>query len=163
MKYKYCPACANELSEKDLDGRLRLVCNSNRCGFIFWDNPTPVVAMVVETEQGILVAHNVRWPAGNYSVITGFLESGETPESAATREVHEELGLRATSVRFIGNFSFPLMNQIILAYHVRAEGIVQLNEELDDCKFVHRNDLLAWEETGEFQVGEWLQKLRILK
>jgi NADH pyrophosphatase NudC (nudix superfamily) len=163
MKYTYCPVCAGVLSENDIEGRMRLICNSNGCGFTFWNNPTPVVAIVVEMEQGIVIAHNARWPLDNYSVITGFLESNESPESAAIRELKEELGLTAKSVRFIGNFSFPLMNQIVLAYHIHAEGTVQLNEELDDWKFVRKNELLGWDETGEFQVGQWLLKLRILK
>lgn len=163
MKYKYCPVCATLLSEKDIDGSRRLICAGEGCGFIFWNNPTPVVAIVVEIEQGIVIAHNASWPRGNYSVITGFLESNESPEAAAIREFKEELGLVATSARFIGNYPFPLMNQIILAYHISAEGVVRLNAELDDWKLVKKNELIGWEETGEFQVGEWLDKLKILK
>jgi NAD+ diphosphatase len=163
MKYKYCPICAGKLSKKDFEGRPRMVCSSDGCGFVFWNSPTPVVAIVAEMEQGIVIAHNTRWPQGSYSVITGFLESEESPENAAVRELEEELGLTATSVRFIGNFSFPRMNQVILAYHVHAQGTVRLNEELDDWKVVQKGELIGWEETGEFQVGEWLHKLRILK
>src|SRR5687768_16371876 len=98
MKYTYCPVCADVLSEKEIEGKTRLICHSDGCGFIFWNNPTPVVAIVVEMEQGIVIAHNARWPQGNYSVITGFLESNESPESAAIRELKEELGLAAMSV-----------------------------------------------------------------
>ena len=163
MKFKFCPHCASPLAEREVDGCIRVACSAEGCGYVFWNNPTPIVAVIVETEAGILLAHNVTWPKGKYSVITGFLEAGETPEDAAIRETKEETGLTVTSITFVGCYSFYRMNQLVLAYHVGVTGNVTLNDELDDCIFVPKHQLIGWEETGNFQVGEWLQQLRVHK
>ena len=70
---KYCPQCKADINIQVIDGEKRRAC-AVQCGFVFWDNPTPVVAVVVETPDGVVLAHNKLWPAGKYSIITGFLE-----------------------------------------------------------------------------------------
>lgn len=161
---KFCPSCGEQLTKENIDGRRRLRCsNNNSCNYIFWNNPTPVVAMVVETKDGIVLAHNKRTPAGIFSIITGFLEMGESPEDAAKRETLEELGLQAISATLIGLFPFSRAGQIIMAYHVLANGEIVLNEELDDYKIVQREELLGYENNLRFEVQEWLNKLSVLK
>jgi NAD+ diphosphatase len=121
----------------------------------------PVVGIVVETPDGILLAHNRSWPDGVFSIITGFLESGESPERAAIREVKEELDLDAHEVNFLGNFPFAKLNQLMIAFHVKALGDVVLNEELDMHKFVNKEQLLGWTTGNRFEIGEWLANLRV--
>jgi NAD+ diphosphatase len=163
MKYQYCPICTAELSPTLIDNRERLIC-SKGCGFIHWNNPIPVVGIIVETRDGIVLAHNKSWPDGIYSIITGFFESGETPEHAAIRETKEELGLDVQQAFFIGNFPFARLNQLMMVYHVVAmDGEIILNEELDSFKLFPREALLGWDETQAFDVGRWLMELRVLK
>jgi NADH pyrophosphatase NudC (nudix superfamily) len=119
------------------------------------------VAIVVETEQGVVLAHNKLAPQGFFSVITGFLEADETPENAAQRETKEELGLDHVSTNFIGVFTFAMTNQILIAYHIIAKGDIQLNEELDEFKIVAKEDLFMWNTTSKFEVGEWLKRLNV--
>ena len=45
-KFKFCPMCAAPLTERIKD---RFECSAP-CGFVNYDNPTPVAAMVVEYE-----------------------------------------------------------------------------------------------------------------
>lgn len=164
MTYKYCPTCAAELSTTLIENHERLVC-SKACGFIHWDNPIPVVGIVVETCEGMIVlAHNKSWTKGIYSIITGFLESGEAPEHAAIRETKEELGLDVHQASFIGNFAFASLNQLMIIYHVIAgEGEITLNEELDSFRIVPKEALLGWDETRGFDVERWLTERRVLK
>ena len=58
---KYCPQCKADINLQIIDGEERRAC-SVQCGFVFWDNPTPVVAVVVETPDGVVLAHNKLWP-----------------------------------------------------------------------------------------------------
>lgn len=162
MKYKFCPQCSAELMSVVTEHRVRLTC-SKKCGYVFWNNPTPVVAIVVETAHGIVLAHNRNFPAGIFSVITGFLESKETPEVAAVREVKEELDLDVVTLSFIGNFVLPELNQLIIAFHAQAEGQVVLNDELDTFKLVSKEDLVGWEESQRFDFARWLKEFRVLK
>jgi NAD+ diphosphatase len=50
---KFCPQCGKPLELKFRDDRDRLQCTdqSADCGYVFWNNPTPVVAAIVEHES----------------------------------------------------------------------------------------------------------------
>jgi NAD+ diphosphatase len=160
---KYCGKCGRELIPAVIDERRRLRCPDEACGYVFWNNPTPVVAMLVETEEGIVLAHNKAFPPGMFSFITGFLEAGEAPEEAAVRETREELSLEADRTEFVGAFPFRRMNQLVLVYHVFASGAIRLNEELDDYRIVQRTDLLGYAESGRFEVAIWFERMRVLR
>lgn len=60
---KYCPLCAQPLRLMNDDAKPRLGCPDSACGFVFWDNPVPVVAAIVEMPEGVVLAHNRAWPA----------------------------------------------------------------------------------------------------
>ena len=138
---KFCPNCASELSNQLLDGVQRLVCPQTGCGFVFWDNPVPVVAAVVEYNQQVVLARNARWPRGVFSMITGYLERGESPEQAVLREVQEELGLTGEIRQFIGHYPFVRKNQLILAFAVTASGEIRLNHEIAEVELIPKADL----------------------
>jgi len=158
---KYCPQCADELTVKTMDGVPRKVCNTPQCGFVFWDNPVPVVAAVVEYEDQILLARNAQWPEGVFSMITGYLERDETPEQAVLREVQEELGLDGQLTQLIGHYSFFKRNQLIIAYAVNASGELQLNHEIAEVKRVDKKSVHP-DEFGKLQITakvfeDWLK------
>ena len=153
----FCPQCAEPLSDVILDGEERRACVIQTCGFVLWNNPTPVVAMIVELDDGVVLAHNVVWPEDFYSIITGYLEAGEAPEECARRETEEELGLIPLSSSLVGVYSFPEQNQVIIAYHVRAEGMVKLNHELDAFKIVPKEKLKGWKKATGLAIIDWLE------
>jgi len=157
----FCPICANNLSSKEIDQVNRLVCSNSDCGFIHWNNPIPVVAAIVEWKGDIILARNASWPEGMFGLITGFLEKGETPESGIIREVKEELGLDVSTCDFIGNYSFIQANQLIIAYHVKAEGRVFRSEELAELKAVPPEKLVPWDNGTGPAVKDWLKKRSI--
>ena len=162
---KYCPQCKADINVQVIDGEERRAC-SVQCGFVFWDNPTPVVAVVVETPDGVVLAHNKLWPAGKYSIITGFLERGETPEICALRETEEELGLRGERAEFIGfelfdgkGFNGHEYNQVIIGFYVYAEGVITLDEnELDEYKIISVDKLKGWGSATGKIVQRWLDQ-----
>ena len=155
--YQYCPRCAKPLVTRAQGGFDRRICDNSGCGFVFWDNPTPVVAAVVEHEGQLLLARNVAWPPGSFALITGFLEKNEVPALAAQREVEEELGLKPLAAHFIGHYTFERMNQIIIAFHVPAEGTVSLNEELAEWQHVPFAEATYWPAATGLALRDWLQ------
>ncbi len=142
---KFCPQCKTDMVDALIDGEERLACADVQCGFVHWNNPVPVVAAIVEYGEDIVLAHNVQWPEGMFSVITGFVEQGEDPEQGVLREVGEELGLNGFDPKLVGVYPFPQMNQVIIAYHVRATGEIKLNHELDATKLVPVDELQGWD------------------
>jgi len=154
--FRFCPQCARPLSFALVGERDRICCDDPRCGFVHWDNPVPVVAAAVEHEGKIILARNVAWPRNFYALVTGFLESGESPEIGVQREVEEELGLEPLAANFIGLYDFFRKNQLLIAYHVPARGTVKLNEELDDWKHVAFDQVTYWPGGTGFALRDWL-------
>jgi NAD+ diphosphatase len=155
--FSYCPSCAAPLIDKVVDGEPRRVCGA-ACGFVHYDNPTPVVAVIVEHEGSIVLAHNRSWPQRSfYGLITGFLERIESPAQCAVREVKEELNLDAAAPTLVGVYPFERMNQVIIAYHVVATGTIALNEELDDYKHVPFDRCRIWPAGTGLALRDWLR------
>jgi NAD+ diphosphatase len=152
----FCPQCGQKLVLADVDGRERLKCTSDSCDFVHWDNPTPVVAAIVEIDNCVVLTRNKGWPEKWFGLVAGFLEKGETPESAVLREVKEELGLEGEIVSFVGTYSFFERNQLILAFHVQAQGKIQLGEELEEIKLIPPEEVRPWSMGTGPALKDWL-------
>lgn len=156
--YRYCPRCGKELQNAERGGKPRLVCPDAACGYVFWDNPAPVVAAIVEYEGQVLLVRNVAWPENWYGLVTGFLEKGEKPEQAVLRELKEETGLDAAEAHYIGAYTFGQMNQLILAYHVEAQGNIQLDPaELADYRLLDIKKVQPWPMGTGIALRDWLR------
>jgi NADH pyrophosphatase NudC (nudix superfamily) len=145
--------CAAPLFERTED---RIEC-SDACGFVNYDNPTPVAAVVVEHEERIVLAHNRAWQGDFYGLITGFVDHCEGPAECAVREVKEELDLDAGRPALIGVYPFEQLNQVIIGYHVKATGTITLNEELDRYRLLTPQECVAWPTGTGFALRDWLQ------
>lgn len=158
IKMKYCPQCGHRLAFTRIADREYLACESEACNYVFWDNPLPVVAALVEYGGNVLLARNKAWPPKMYGLITGFLEKKESPEEAVLREVKEELGLDAEIIELIGLYTFFENNELIIAYHVQAQGEIIMGQELEEIKVVPPEKLKPWAFGTGFAVQEWLKK-----
>ena len=154
-RFTFCPRCGAPLTAPTAPGT-RAAC-SNACGFVHYDNPTPVVAAVVEHEGKVLLARNKAWPVTWYALIAGFLEREEDPADAMRREVLEELGLQAGAPHLIGIYPFAKMNQVILAYHVQTSGPITLGDELVDVRLVEPAACGAWRAGTGWALRDWLR------
>jgi NADH pyrophosphatase NudC (nudix superfamily) len=156
--FNFCPQCAASLVERVVEREPRKVCSQN-CGYVLYENPTPVVAAVVEHEGHVVLAHNRSWPRADFfGLITGFLEKGEAPDACVVREVKEELDLDSSAPpTLIGVYPFERMNQVIIGYHVVASGKITLNEELDEYKRVAPEACKVWPAGTGFALRDWLR------
>ena len=142
-QYQFCPCCGSRLINGVFEGAVKQHCES-ACGFVHWNNPTPVVLALVEFNGLYVVTHNVEWPEWKYSLISGFLDTQEDPEQAVIREVEEELALKAIETTLITTSIYEPLNQLMLAYHVMAEGEIKLNHEHDAYKLLDDEALSQW-------------------
>ena len=166
--FKFCPQCATPLAwisaQEDGGPTSRWRCTA--CTFVHWNNPTPVLAAVVEIDEGdhasgehagkILLARNAAWPGKFFALITGFMEAGESPQEGIAREVKEETNLDVQSLHLIGAYDFKRMNQVIIAYHVRASGEVKLSPELIDYRLYEPENLKCWRAGTGYALADWL-------
>ena len=163
MPLKYCPQCSQKLITKPEGGFDRLACPDEACAWVFWDNPAPVVAGIVEYGDNVILIQNQEWPSGWYGLVTGFLERDETAEEGMLRELEEELGLKGEIVSLVGVYSFYRMNQIIIAYHVTASGEINMGEELSDYKVIPIEKVQPWDSATGYALRDWLQARGIVK
>jgi NAD+ diphosphatase len=142
---KHCVRCGAPLAAiADKPGQR--ICTAADCAQITYLSPIPVVAAIVEREGHIILVRGHGWPETWYGLVTGFLEPDESPESAARREIAEELGLAVQSSRLIGAYPFARMNQVIIAYHMPAAGEIVLDtSELAGFKAVPVERLRPWD------------------
>ena len=156
---KFCPYCGASLVHKIVDARERQACSQEGCPYVFWENPTPVVAALVEYNGNIVLARNKAWPEGMFGLITGFIEKGETPEQAVVREVKEELGYNTAGVDFIGVYTFEQQNQLIIAFHVVcSQGNMVLGEELAEVMIRPPDQVKPWGFGTGLAVRDWLDR-----
>ena len=160
--FRFCPSCANALQpiEQLEDGGLKVRLRCPACSWTHWNNPTPVLAAVIEcADQGgqVLLARNAAWSGRMFALITGFMEAGETPEEGIAREVQEETALEVLSLDLIGVYDFQRMNQVIIAYHALARGEVRLSPELAEYKLYAPQDLLCWPAGTGYALAQWLR------
>jgi len=153
----FCLQCGHRLVWIEVDRRRRLKCGSPSCNFVHWDNPTPIVAGIVELDGCVVLVRNKGWPEKWLGIVAGFLERGETPEAAILREVKEELGLDGEIVTFVGNYSFFERNQLILAFYIQAQGEIQMGEELEEVKMILPEEVRPWSKGTGPALKDWLE------
>ena len=157
--FKFCPTCAAPLAliglEEDGGFTERLRCPA--CGFTHWNNPTPVLAAIVEVDGRILLARNAAWSGRMFGLITGFMEAGESPEEGIRREIAEETSLDVTKLTLVGVHDFQRMNQVIVTYHAVAQGEVKLSPELVEYKLMAPANIRCWRAGTGFALADWLR------
>ena len=157
--FRFCPSCATPLalvgSEEDGGYKERLRCTA--CDFTHWNNPTPVLAAIVELNGRVLLARNAAWQNRMFGLITGFMEAGETPEEGIRREIAEETGLRTTALSLVGVHDFQRMNQVLITYHAQVEGSVKLSPELAEYKLFEPAQVRCWRAGTGFALADWLR------
>jgi NAD+ diphosphatase len=159
-EFRFCPACATPLAligqEEDGGFTQRMRCPA--CGFTHWNNPTPVLAAIVEMDGQILLARNAAWPTKMFGLITGFMEAGETPEEGIRREIAEETSLAVDALELVAVHDFQRMNQVIITYHARAHGQVRLSPELVEYKLMPPDKVRCWRAGTGLALAQWLRQ-----
>jgi len=143
--FKFCPLCGDYLHKKQVDDRKRLVCQ--KCGWIDYKNPLPVVVCVAKKKDGkILITKRNQKPGLNkWALPGGFIELGETPEAACLRELEEETGIKGRIKKLVGVYSQRTKlygSLLIIGYEVSVSRYnLLLNNELKDARFFSKDTL----------------------
>ncbi len=136
---KYCRTCGGRL---EYSTGISKLCRG--CGAEWFAPMTPAVMVLVEDEEGrILLAHNAQFRGNFYSIIAGFVETGETLEECVAREVKEETGLDVYDIRYVESQSWCFPHQLMIGFHARTHGgeIIFADGELTDGGFYERDRL----------------------
>jgi ADP-ribose pyrophosphatase YjhB (NUDIX family) len=163
--FRFCPLCGETLAplESGPDSG-RLGCP--RAHFVHYDNPAITAFAFVERDGLYLVLQRGQDPyRGRWELPGGFVEAGERPVEAVTREILEETGLHAEALAILGAYTSRYGDggkwTVDVAFHCQApRGALDLSAESLDAAWVslERMPALAFEgERAAFE--DFKQKL----
>jgi ADP-ribose pyrophosphatase YjhB (NUDIX family) len=113
---KRCPHCGNEIQE--------------------YRNPIPTVDIIIEVgDEGIILVKRKNYPHG-WAIPGGFVDYGESAESAAAREAREETSVEVTSLKQFRVYSDPArdprQHTLSVVFIARGKGIPRAADDAAD-------------------------------
>lgn len=107
--------------------------------------PAPNAASValIDRDRVLLIQRNRAPYYGTWTLPGGRLEAGEDAETAAAREVHEEVGLRVFALRQVMNLTVGADSNFRLQVFATEafEGDIFLSDEINDYRWVRADRL----------------------
>ncbi|RQP09462.1 MAG: NAD(+) diphosphatase [Microbacteriaceae bacterium] len=79
-----------------------------------------VIVAILDADDRILLGSNVAWPERRFSLLAGFVEPGESLESAIVREMFEESGLVVEDPEYRGSQPWPFPASLMLGFEARV-------------------------------------------
>ena len=141
----YCPACG-ALTEVRNAGWSRHCPHCGREHFPRTD-PAVIVAITSATEpDALLLGSNALWGADRYSCFAGFVEAGESLESAVVREVREEAGVTVEQLRYRGSQGWPYPRSLLVGFLATAiddSAAEPDGEEIAEVRWFTRDEIGA--------------------
>lgn len=118
-------------------------CSNTECQRTFFPRLDPAIIVLVENDDSCLLGRHSSWQKGLYALIAGFVEPGESIESAVKREVEEETGIRVKNIKYHSSQPWPFPCSLMIAYTAAAENteIDNDEDELDDVRWFSRDEL----------------------
>jgi NAD+ diphosphatase len=104
-----------------------------RCGHVAYPRISPAMMVLVWRDTELLLARSPSYTPGRYSALAGFVEAGESLEECVAREVHEEVGVQVSDLRYYGSQSWPFPHSLMVAFTAQWAGgeIVPQPEEIE--------------------------------
>lgn len=99
---RYCGRCGGEM-HKDTDISKRC----ERCGNTIWPSPATAIIVLLHKDDDIFLVRANNFKRHFFGLIAGFVETGETLEHAAMREVMEETALSIKNISYFGSQPWP--------------------------------------------------------
>ena len=143
---------------------------SRRCtndgGQVFPRTDAAVIVLVTDADDRVLLGSNAMWQSNRFSLLAGFVEPGESLESAVVREIGEEAGLEVVDVEYVASQPWPFPASLMLGFTARAvspeaaAAVTPDGEEILELRWFSRDELtVALPEVGvpgRTSIAGWL-------
>jgi len=136
---QFCGNCGSKMNKHEMERAMFCTCND----LLIYPRISPCIIVLVTKGEELLLAHNKNFPETFYSTLAGFIEAGESAESAIHREIYEEVKVKVKNINYFGSQSWPFPSQLMLGYHAEyLEGeIIPDGEEIDSADWFHYKKL----------------------
>ncbi|WP_119697240.1 NAD(+) diphosphatase [Microbacterium halotolerans] len=116
------------------------------CGAEHFPRTDPAVIVATESRDGerLLLGANAVWKGRMYSCFAGFVEAGESLETAVHRELLEEAGVRLKDVRYVASQPWPYPRSLMLGYRATAAAEHEVRPdgtEIIDVRWFTRDEI----------------------
>ena len=136
---RFCGVCG-AFTERAIKERAR-ICEV--CSHRAYPRHSPAVIMRITRADEVLLGRSAHFPAGMFSTLAGFVDSGESAEDAVRREVREEAGIEISEPRWFGSQSWAFPHSLMLGFTAEwvSGNAVADPLELEDLRWFTRDDL----------------------
>jgi len=115
---------------------------------IFPRTDAAIIVGITDADDRLLLGSNAMWESNRYSLLAGFVEPGESLETAVMREVFEESGLRVVDPVYLGSQPWPFPASLMLGFTAKldasSDGIgAPDGNEILDVRWFSRTELQA--------------------
>jgi NAD+ diphosphatase len=151
--HTHCPRCGSPTATAGL-GWWR-TCPADGTDHYPRTDPA-IIVLLRDDADNALLGRQRTWPPGAFSTLAGFVEPGESAESAVRREVHEEVGLLVAATQYLGSQPWPFPASLMLGFHGRVAGVrpdpVADGEEIAEARWIARDELAGLAETRQVRL-----------
>lgn len=135
----FCGFCGS--ATEPVQGEWGRRCES--CNHVAYPHVAPCVIALIHDGGGRIVLAHRRGRGPMMSLVAGFVEPGESLESALIREVREEVGLEVDAIRYFASQPWPFPHQLMVGFFARhADGEIRPDgDELDHAAWYNAEDL----------------------
>lgn len=101
------------------------------------------ITLVLDPSGRCLLVNNNEWDDKIFAPVSGFVETGESLEDCAIREVFEETGINISECSYQTSSHWPHPNILTVGFIAHTEGSLQLlpqKEELSSAKWFTKNE-----------------------
>jgi len=140
-RHRFCAVCGSASALfRGGWGRQCATCNAEH-----FPRVDPVVIMLAECEDRVLVGRQGGFPPGFFSALAGFVEPGESLEEAVARELFEEAGIRVSDVTYVASQPWPFPSSLMIgARAVTKDPALTLDTtEIEAAMWVDRAEVRA--------------------
>jgi ADP-ribose pyrophosphatase YjhB (NUDIX family) len=137
-----CPRCGST-AEVDFPRSLRCP----RCGYAAFFNPKPVGCAIAQEPDGSiwLVKRGHEPGQGRWSMPGGFVDLGESVETAVVREIEEEMCVGAELGALVGVYSHAAERVVVIVFEARLTGAPWPTDEAPEARAFAPQEI-PWEE-----------------
>ncbi len=138
-RHRFCANCGYKTQIKSAGWKR--ACSA--CDLEHFPRTDPVVIMMAARGDKCLLGRSPRFPPMMYSCLAGFVEPGESIESAVRREIMEETGVTIGSVAYHHSQPWPFPMSIMIGCIGQAltDSITVDGTEIEDARWFSKGEL----------------------
>ncbi|MBQ6146141.1 MAG: NUDIX domain-containing protein [Clostridia bacterium] len=131
----YCMECGTKLKRKPLKGEGEIPYCEHCKSFLFPVFST-ACSMIVLNPEKTKILLIPQYGREEYILVAGYVNKGEDAETAALREIREELGVEAAEIRFNRTHYFGPSNTLMINFRILLDSEeIHPNEEIDSWQW----------------------------